>query len=177
MSDHPAGSKRRSGARTRKQQRAIASPQVFAGVRRQIPTYQLLSEEGLDVIERNTDQILKEVGIEFRGDVEALELWRKAGADVKGERVRFDPGFLKAIIAKSSPRSFTQHARNPERSVLMFLIPVMTGNRIGMRQRSHPLQTVQVIHREPGRFFDCKSGVHPSQSLPDGDVNGQQTGA
>ncbi len=119
MSDHPAGSKRRSGARTRKQQRAIASPQVFAGVRRQIPTYQLLSEEGLDVIERNTDQILKEVGIEFRGDVEALELWRKAGADVKGERVRFDPGFLKAIIAKSSPRSFTQHARNPERSVLI----------------------------------------------------------
>ena len=88
-------------------------------MRRRIPTYRLLDEEGLDLIDRTTDRILKDIGIEFRGDATALALWRQAGADVRGERVRFEPGFLKAIIAGSSPPSFTQHARNPERSVLI----------------------------------------------------------
>ena len=55
--------------------------------------YHLLSEDGLDLIDRATDRILKDIGIEFRGDAAALALWRQAGADVQGERVRFDPGF------------------------------------------------------------------------------------
>ncbi len=33
-----------------------------------------------------------EIGVEFRGDDEALSLWRKAGAKVEGVRVRFEPG-------------------------------------------------------------------------------------
>ena len=118
-SDRPPGSRRRTGARARKRRRAATGPPAVAGVRRRIPIYRLLSEEGLDLIDRTTDRILKEIGIEFRGDAGALALWRKAGADVQGERVRFEPGFLKAIIAGTAPRSFTQHARNPERSVLI----------------------------------------------------------
>ena len=118
-SARPSGSRRRAGARAHKRRRAATGPPGVAGVRRRIPIYRLLSEEGLDLIDRTTDRILKEIGIEFRGDAGALALWRKAGADVQGERVRFDPGFLKAIIAGTAPRSFTQHARNPERSVLI----------------------------------------------------------
>ena len=115
----PAGPRRRTGARARKRRRAFAGPPAVAGVQRKIPVYRLLSEEGLDLIDRTTDRILRDVGIEFRGDAAALALWREAGADVRGERVRFDPGFLKAIIAGTAPRSFVQHARNPERSVLI----------------------------------------------------------
>ena len=115
----PAGPRRRTGARARRRRRAAAGPPAVAGVRRKIPIYRLLSEEGLDLIDRTTDRILEDVGIEFRGDTDALALWRKAGADVRGERVRFEPGLLKAIIAGSAPRSFTHHARNPERSVLI----------------------------------------------------------
>ena len=118
-SPRPAGPCRRTGARTRRQRRAAAGPPAVAGVRRKIPLYHLLTEDGLDLIDRATDRILKDIGIEFRGDAAALALWRQAGADVQGERVRFDPGFLMAIIAGSSPRSFTQHARNPGRSVLI----------------------------------------------------------
>ena len=118
-STRPAGSRRRTGARARKRRRASTGPPAVAGVRREIPVYRLLSEEGLDLIDRTADRILKDVGIEFRGDADALALWRKAGADVRGERVRFDPGFLKAIIAGTAPRSFIQHARNPGRSVLI----------------------------------------------------------
>ena len=115
----PAGTRRRTGARARRQHRAAAAPPAVAGVRRRIPTYRLLDEEGLDLIDRTTDRILQEIGIEFRGDDAALALWRAAGADVRGERVRFEPGHLKAIIAGSAPRSFVQHARSPERSVLI----------------------------------------------------------
>ena len=88
----PAGARRRTGARTRKQRRAAAGPPAVTGVRRRIPLYHLLSEEGLDLIDRTTDRILQDIGIEFRGDEAALALWREAGADVRGERVRFDPG-------------------------------------------------------------------------------------
>ena len=48
--------------------------------------YHLLSEDGLDLIDRATDRILKDIGIEFRGDAAALALWRQAGADVQGEQ-------------------------------------------------------------------------------------------
>lgn len=92
---------------------------MIAGVRREIPPYVLLRDEGLELIEARTDQLLKEVGVEFRGDQRALQLWREAGADVNGPRVRFDPGHVRSIIDASAPRSFVQHARNPERSVLI----------------------------------------------------------
>jgi trimethylamine--corrinoid protein Co-methyltransferase len=84
---------------------------------RKIPLVTVLDEEGLALIERNADTILQEVGIEFRDEPEALELWKNAGADVKGTRIRFPRGLPRAIIQKSAPKEYIQHARNPERSV------------------------------------------------------------
>ena len=110
---------RRGRGRTLQLRSQGSAPAVIAGVRREIPPYVLVRDEGLELIEDRTDQLLKEVGIEFRGDGRALELWRSAGADVNGPRVRFDPGHLRSIIAASAPPSFIQHARNPERSVLV----------------------------------------------------------
>ena len=43
-------------------------------------------------------------------------MWRKAGADVRGERVHFPKGLCRSLL-KTAPSVFTQHARNPERSV------------------------------------------------------------
>jgi trimethylamine--corrinoid protein Co-methyltransferase len=77
----------------------------------------VLDEEGLALIERNADTILEEIGLEFREDDEVLGIWRKAGADVQDTRVRFPRGMLRSIIQASAPREFTQHARNPARSV------------------------------------------------------------
>src|SRR5690606_17528250 len=59
---------------------------------------------------------LEEVGIEFRDDAEALAMWKEAGADVRGERVHFPKGLPRSLL-KTAPSTFTQHARNPERSV------------------------------------------------------------
>lgn len=83
---------------------------------RNIPTYDILGEESLLRIEATADRILSEVGIEFRDDPATLDLWRRAGAKVDGVLVRFEPGMLKEILA-SAPSEFTQHARNPEKSV------------------------------------------------------------
>jgi trimethylamine--corrinoid protein Co-methyltransferase len=85
-------------------------------IKRQIPLYEVLSEEGLALIEANADTVLEEIGIEFRDDAEALALWKEAGADVRGERVHFPKGLPRSLL-KTAPSVFTQHARNPARSV------------------------------------------------------------
>jgi len=127
MSDHApdaeskADSGRRSrrsggGAEARRAARRGGGLKTLRYITRKIPVYEVLNEEGLELIERNADTILQEIGIEFREDAEALALWRDAGADVQGERVRFPKGMCRKLL-ETAPREFTQHARNPERSV------------------------------------------------------------
>ena len=79
---------------------------------RNIPTYDVLSEENLLRVEAAADRILAETGIEFRDDPVALDHWKRAGADIDGLLVKFPPGMLREIL-KSAPSEFTQHARNP----------------------------------------------------------------
>ena len=93
---------RERGVRARRQREAQRTHGVIAGIERQIPTYELLGEEGLVRIEAAADTILQEIGIEFRGDEEALRLWRGAGADVEGELVRFPIGLMRSIL-KTAP--------------------------------------------------------------------------
>ena len=85
-------------------------------IKRKIPLYEVLDEEGLALIEANADRVLEEIGIEFREDEEALALWKDAGADVRGERVHFPKGLCRTLL-ETAPPVFTQHARNPARSV------------------------------------------------------------
>ena len=87
-----------------------------AYITRAIPEYELLGEEGLVLIEQNADAILSETGIDFHYP-KALALFKDAGADVDGNRVRFPAGMCRKIIRDSAPKEFTQHARNPARSV------------------------------------------------------------
>jgi trimethylamine--corrinoid protein Co-methyltransferase len=90
-----------------------------AFIERKIPYFEVLDEEGLQTIEDNADTVLEEIGIEFRDFPEALALFREAGADIDGERVRFPRGLCRSIIQKSAPAEYTQHARNPDRSVII----------------------------------------------------------
>jgi trimethylamine--corrinoid protein Co-methyltransferase len=85
---------------------------------REIPYFSLLDDEALELIEHNADTVLEEIGIEFRDFPRALDLWRDAGADVDGERVRFPRGLCRAIIEASAPAEYMQHARNPKRSTM-----------------------------------------------------------
>jgi len=105
--------------RERRQQRregGTGGASAPAYITRKIPYYEFLDEEGLVKLEDHADWIIQEIGLEFRDDPEALEIWKKAGADVKGTRVRLDKGVARELC-KTVPRKFTQHARNPARSV------------------------------------------------------------
>ena len=107
----------RRGRSTRREVRTRSSNSAAVPyIHRKIPVTELLSDEGAEIIENNTDTILQEIGIEFKEVPEVLDLWKNAGADVQGERVRFPKGLLRELI-KTAPSSFTQHARNPQRNV------------------------------------------------------------
>ena len=108
---------RRGAGREARRARAAGGQSAAAFIERRVPTYEVLDEEGLALIEHNADTLLEEIGIEFRDDAEALALWRDAGADVDGERVRFPRGLCRKLVTDGAPREFVQHARNPERSV------------------------------------------------------------
>ncbi len=104
----------RTSKRPIRHQRVVNKAPAY--ITRKIPNYEIVSEEGLVQIEQTADRILAETGIEFRGDEEAIRLWKNAGAEVTGERVCFPPGLVREILL-SAPEEFTQHARNPERSI------------------------------------------------------------
>ena len=104
------------GADARRAQRQSGTIRQFGYIRRSIREYEVLDEEGLALIEANAETVLEEIGIDFRDDEEALAMWKDAGADVQGERVHFPRGLCRELI-KTAPQQFTQHARNPERSV------------------------------------------------------------
>jgi len=105
------------GRAARRAARARPAVSAVPYLTRQIPVYEVLGAEGLEIIENNAEIILEETGIEFRDDAEALALWKQAGADVDGCRVRFPRGLCRALIQASAPAEFVQHARNPARSV------------------------------------------------------------
>ena len=117
----PSGDARRGrrasgGADARRAARTGGHQTQLTYIKRNIPLYEVLSEEGLALIEANAERVLEEIGIDFRDDAEALAMWKEAGADVRGERVHFPKGLVRDLI-KTAPRQFTQHARNPARSV------------------------------------------------------------
>ncbi|WP_436640115.1 trimethylamine methyltransferase family protein [Microbaculum sp. FT89] len=114
--DEQRGRRRGGGAEARRERRRGGGQQSLRYITRKVPLYEILNEEGLALIEANADTVLEEIGIEFRDDAEALALWKAAGADVSGARVRFPRGLCRELI-KTAPPVFTQAARNPERSV------------------------------------------------------------
>lgn len=117
MSPTGAARRRRGGGREAKLARARAGGAREPYIKRNIPYFEVLNEEQLCIIEENADTILEEIGIDFRDDAEALELWKAAGADINGERVRFPRGLCRKLVQDSAPAEFTQHARNPANSV------------------------------------------------------------
>lgn len=82
---------------------------------RKIPVYEVLNQEGVELIHDASMRIVEEAGIAFR-DEESLGLWREAGADIDDDVVRIPRELLMSLLAKA-PSRFTLHARNPDLSV------------------------------------------------------------
>jgi len=116
--DSPSPRRARSGTRAARKARRAQQPHAPAFITRRLPPYELLGEEGLLAIEAHADQLLEEIGMEIRGDPVALSLRQRAGASSgDGGRVHVPRGLARELVRRSAPRQFTQHARNPARSV------------------------------------------------------------
>ena len=106
----------RRGGRVARRKLRTATPIVsMPTLVRDIPVYEILNEEGIELIHDGSMKILEEVGIDFR-DEEALAIWKQAGADVEGQRVHIARELLMSLVAKT-PDTYTMYARNPERSI------------------------------------------------------------
>lgn len=105
----------------RKKDDASGAPSIPAPafLKRSVPPYEILSEEGLQRIEDEADRLLVEIGIQFRGNPATLKCFKDVGAHVNGELVKFEPGMCRKIIQESAPSSFTQLARSADKSVLI----------------------------------------------------------
>ncbi len=118
-----AGRRARGGARAgggaaRRAERTAVSVETARFIERNIPNFEVLNEEALEIIEANAETVLAEIGVNFVENPGALELWRQAGAEVEGERVRIPRGLARKLCA-TAPSQFTQTARNPERNVVI----------------------------------------------------------
>ena len=108
---------RRSGGReARRSARLHAVAEKVPFITRTMTPFEVLSTEGLELIEHNADTILERVGVDFR-DPDALATLKAGGAEVEGERVRFPRGMARSLVQATAPREFTQHARNPANDV------------------------------------------------------------
>ena len=117
MSDTGAGRRvRGGGGATRRAERTAVSFETAKFIERNIPNFEILNEEALQIIEWNAETVLEEIGVNFVENPAALQRWREAGADVKGERVHIPRGLARKLCS-TAPKSFTQHARNPLRNV------------------------------------------------------------
>ena len=108
----------RGGGAARRAERTAVRIEAAKFIERQIPNLEILNEEALEVIEAGAERILSEVGVVFSDNAPALKLWADAGAEIEGERVRMPKGLARKLCA-TAPSSYTQHARNPDRSVVM----------------------------------------------------------
>ena len=114
----PSRRARGGGGAARRAARSAVSFETARYIERNIPNYEVLTTEALEVIEHNAETILEEIGVNCPATPVALKRWADAGADIDGDRVRIPRGLARQLCA-TAPSSYTQFARNPERSVVV----------------------------------------------------------
>ena len=131
--EHPAV---RRGRAARQAERLARTTGQLPYLTRQLPPVEVVSAEGLELIEQNADTLLEQVGIEIVNFPEAVEIFRGAGADIEGSRVRFERGMCRSIVQATCPAGL--HPARPEpRAQRRHRRPVRRL-RAGLRLAVHP---------------------------------------
>ncbi|MCY4209122.1 MAG: trimethylamine methyltransferase family protein [Roseovarius sp.] len=107
---------RGGGGAARRAERTTINIESAKFIERNIPNFDILNDEALEIIECNAETVLEEIGVNFVSNPSSLKRWKEAGADVEGERVRLPRGLARELI-KTAPSTYVQHARNPKRNV------------------------------------------------------------
>ena len=90
----------------------------YQRLRSPLPPVDFISEDQVEAIHEASLRILSEIGINFLLP-EAREILKGAGAEVEpgSERVCFDPALIEERI-RTTPSSYTLHARNPDHDLI-----------------------------------------------------------
>ena len=79
--------------------------------------FEILTKNQVEKVHETSLQILEKIGMDF-GYPPALEVLKKGGVKVDGQRAFFPSRLVEAQI-KKAPRRFTLHARNPKNNVVV----------------------------------------------------------
>ena len=79
--------------------------------------FEILTKNQVEKVHETSLQILKNIGMDF-GYPPALEVLKKGGAKVDGQRVFFSSRLVEAQL-KKAPRRFTLYARNPQNNLVI----------------------------------------------------------
>ena len=107
--------RKRSRERRRERRKKTESATQIDSLSLDIPIYEPVSQEHLDLIHEKSMEVLSDIGIDFYLD-EALDILKDHGVRVDGETAYFTPDQIEEYISKA-PSQFTQLARNPDNNV------------------------------------------------------------
>jgi trimethylamine--corrinoid protein Co-methyltransferase len=130
----------------------------------ELPRYEILSEEAMDVLDRGWRRIVSQLGVEFMLP-EAVEYFRAAGQRVEDDKVFLDPDFLLEQVAKA-PRQFDLQARNPDNTIHV------GGNHMAFAPVYGPPFVREGDVRRDAKMADFENFVKLSQSFPELDSPG-----
>jgi trimethylamine--corrinoid protein Co-methyltransferase len=126
---------------------------------------EFLSNSDIQAIHDTSMNILKNIGILFPEN-NALEIFKKHGFRVEGQKVFFDEKRILELI-KNAPGQFTVHARNPEKDVV-----IGNGNPVFAPGYGAPfLLDSQTGKRDP-TILDYQNLVKLAHALPNQDFSG-----
>ena len=107
--EHPSVRRGRAARQTERLARAM---DTLPYLTRTLQPVEVISTEGLEQIEANADTLLEQVGIEIVNFPEAVEIFRGAGAEIEGQRVRFPRGMCRSLVMATAPTAL--HAAGPQ---------------------------------------------------------------
>jgi trimethylamine---corrinoid protein Co-methyltransferase len=108
--------RRQESPRERRRARAAKIQQMTQPIH-QIPIYELLNPEGVELIHQKSMEILAEVGVDFYLE-EARQILEDHAVKMEGDTAFFDPSLIEKYISKA-PSQFTQLARNPNNNLII----------------------------------------------------------
>ncbi|MDP6081186.1 MAG: trimethylamine methyltransferase family protein, partial [Arenicellales bacterium] len=76
-----------------------ANTSLSGHIRRSLPFFEVLKEEQIVCLEMQVDWIMQDVGIAFRDDPEALQLWQQHGARIEGDIVRAPADWVRNLCS------------------------------------------------------------------------------
>ena len=79
----------RRGRAARQTERLAHALETLPYLTRKLPPVEVVTSEGLELIEHNADTLLEEVGVEVGNYPEAVAIFKDGGADVTGTRSGF----------------------------------------------------------------------------------------